>query len=171
MPTHSVCERNIYDQVVTCHEEPWNPNNAQVPCEFLPPQFIECITHSFDKFQSEFENGTLPMEGCPNGHKSEYIFGNALCHPLDGIECIGEKYWINNTYPCYEDGEYSILISVLLSFLLGFIGADRFYLGYYFLGFIKLFTCGGFVFWWIIDFILLILGKFGPIRNGYSMFY
>lgn len=45
-----------------------------------------------------------------------------------------------------------------LSLFFGYFGADRFYLGGWVLGLLKLCTMGGLGFWWIIDIILLLLG-------------
>jgi hypothetical protein len=57
------------------------------------------------------------------------------------------------------------LTTVLLSFFLGGLGVDRFYLGYTGLGVAKLLTCGGFGIWAVIDFILILLRKL-PDSDG-----
>ena len=51
------------------------------------------------------------------------------------------------------------LVTVLISFFLGGLGIDRFYLGYTGLGVAKLLTCGGLGIWALIDFILILLRK------------
>jgi hypothetical protein len=90
---------------------------------------------------------------------------------VKGIFCIGEQFWVNASYPCYESGEYSVVSGILLSFLRGIFAADRSYLNHYCLGFLKLFTLGGFFIWWGIDFILLVLGQWGPKEGSYSIYY
>ena len=53
----------------------------------------------------------------------------------------------------------SFMVAVLLSFFVGYLGADRFYLGYTGLGIAKLLTFGGCGIWSIIDFIMILMGK------------
>lgn len=49
-------------------------------------------------------------------------------------------------------------MTLLLSYLFGMFGADRFYLGKTKSAFVKLFTFGGFGYWWIIDLFVTLFG-------------
>ncbi|WP_068084122.1 TM2 domain-containing protein [Polycladidibacter stylochi] len=57
----------------------------------------------------------------------------------------------------FIDQERSPLLALGLSFFLGMFGVDRFYLGQIGSGILKLITCGGLGFWWLID-LFLIMG-------------
>ncbi len=51
------------------------------------------------------------------------------------------------------------MVALLFSIFLGGFGVDRFYMGYTFLGILKLITFGGFGIWWLIDLILIAVGE------------
>lgn len=53
-----------------------------------------------------------------------------------------------------------------LSLFLGWLGADRFYLGSPMLGCLKLFTFSGAGVWWMIDLILLCTNKMRDDNGG-----
>jgi TM2 domain-containing membrane protein YozV len=59
----------------------------------------------------------------------------------------------------------SWLVALLLSFFLGGLGADRFYLGYTGLGIAKLLTLGGCFVWAFYDLIMIAMNKL-PDANG-----
>lgn len=54
--------------------------------------------------------------------------------------------------------EKSYIVAFVLSWLVGFLGIDRFYLGYTGLGVLKLITLGGCGIWALIDWILITFG-------------
>jgi len=53
----------------------------------------------------------------------------------------------------------SYVTALLLSFFLGTLGVDRFYLGYTGIGIAKLLTLGGCGVWALIDFIMIAVRK------------
>ncbi len=62
----------------------------------------------------------------------------------------------------------SQITATILSFFLGGLGVDRFYLGYTVLGILKLLTLGGLGIWSLIDFILIVTGNLKPKGGDYA---
>ncbi|MGF9891613.1 TM2 domain-containing protein [Priestia megaterium] len=56
--------------------------------------------------------------------------------------------------------EKNWLVTVLLCFFLGGLGAHRFFVGKIGTGIVMLVTLGGFGIWSLIDLIVIIIGKF-----------
>lgn len=54
----------------------------------------------------------------------------------------------------------SKIVALVLCFFLGVFGVHRFYVGKTGTGIIQLLTGGGLGVWWIIDFILILVGSF-----------
>lgn len=60
------------------------------------------------------------------------------------------------------------LAAFFISFFWGVFGADRIYMGYWGLGFLKLITAGGFGIWVIVD-LFLIMGGYMRDKQGREM--
>ena len=67
-----------------------------------------------------------------------------------------------------SSGDRSWVVTAVLSFFLGVLGIDRFYLGYTTLGLIKLLTAGGLGIWYLIDLILIITRVLQPVDGDYT---
>lgn len=85
----------------------------------------------------------------------------ATCQVLPTIRCLGQRTFNMQMY-CDSTSGYSRRIALFLSLFLGGFGADRFYLGYAMIGFLKLFTFGGIGVWSLIDVILLYANAMRP---------
>ncbi|KAI9483059.1 MAG: hypothetical protein EXX96DRAFT_556653 [Benjaminiella poitrasii] len=67
------------------------------------------------------------------------------------VMCVSDRSWF---------------VALMLSIFLGPLGVDRFYLGYIFLGIIKLITAGLGGIWWTIDVVLIALNVLNDHPHG-----
>ncbi len=78
----------------------------------------------------------------------------------------------SKAFSAIEEGGKSFLVTWLLSWFLGGLGVDRFYLGKVGSGIVKLLTFGGLGIWTLIDLILVLTGaqrdKSGRRLDGYE---
>uniref|UniRef100_A0A673KXN4 TM2 domain-containing protein 1-like n=1 Tax=Sinocyclocheilus rhinocerous TaxID=307959 RepID=A0A673KXN4_9TELE len=74
----------------------------------------------------------------------------------------GEEVGFNKSIPCRNVSGYSYKVAVALSLFLGWIGADRFYLGYPALGLLKFCTVGFCGIGSLVDFMLISMQIVGP---------
>ena len=70
--------------------------------------------------------------------------------------------------PKIGDKKKNKTTAALLSFFLGGLGIDRFYLGYTGLGLLKLLTGGASGIMWLIDFIRIVIGNLKPKDGEYG---
>jgi TM2 domain-containing membrane protein YozV len=74
------------------------------------------------------------------------------CWKADGFDCDGER---TREIKCVPTEGKDPGTALVLSVLLGWCGADRFYLGYYSIGVFKLITGGFFAMGWYLDIFLI----------------
>jgi hypothetical protein len=105
---------------------------------------------------------------CSSNINCGYPYGQCLLN-----QCVCSSGWIIRDQSGCTYQQKSKLTPFLLSFFLGFIGVDCFYLSlsnaaYIIAGIIKLITLGGLGIWWIIDWIRILSNAF-PDGNGISL--
>jgi hypothetical protein len=92
--------------------------------------------------------------------RAGYIRATSMVRRADGT---GTWFVAGEIPGVFSDKDW--MTAVLLSFFVGVLGIDRFYLGHTGLGILKLITFGGCGIWALIDLVLIAMGNVND-RNG-----
>ncbi|KAL2089669.1 hypothetical protein ACEWY4_014357 [Coilia grayii] len=114
----------------------------------------------------KINDATQEPEGCKD------LIAWVECKPAPNVTCLlgngtrfkfsGEEVGFNKSIPCRNVSGYSYKVAVALSLFLGWLGADRFYLGYPALGLLKFCTVGFCGIGSLVDFMLIAMQIVGP---------
>ena len=116
-------------------------------------------------FESSSEQLSIELSvGEDKKYSSKVLFGSLSVY--DGVKATGKLFGLGLilVIPAFLILVYSIIYksdyknftaALLLSVLFGGMGLDRFYLGYFWLGLLKLITFGGCGIWYLVDLILI----------------
>uniref|UniRef100_A0A8D2QEB4 TM2 domain containing 1 n=2 Tax=Passeriformes TaxID=9126 RepID=A0A8D2QEB4_ZONAL len=116
--------------------------------------------------EPKIDNSTQEPMNCTN--HTAYVqclpAPNITCRDHLGIEKVftGQEVGFYKPIECRNVNGYSYKVAVALSLFLGWLGADRFYLGYPALGLLKFCTVGFCGIGSLIDFILISMQIVGP---------
>lgn len=132
----------------------------EVPsCENLHLGQYLCKDPKIDDVTQEPENckDSVAWVECLPAPKVSCRLANGTEFTFSGVE-VG----FNKTVPCRNVSGYSYRVAVALSLFLGWLGADRFYLGYPALGLLKFCTVGFCGIGSLVDFMLISMQIVGP---------
>ena len=100
------------------------------------------------------EEGPFSLQDLATQAKAGVLKSNTMVKRGDGT---GSWFLASELPGVFSDKEW--LATLLISFFVGWFGIDRFYLGYTALGILKLITFGGCGLWYLVDLILIAMGK------------
>jgi hypothetical protein len=92
--------------------------------------------------------------------KAGVVRATTMVRRADGV---GSWFTAGEIPGVFSDKDW--MTAVLLSFFVGVLGIDRFYLGYTGLGILKLITIGGCGIWALIDLVMIAMGNLND-SNG-----
>ena len=100
------------------------------------------------------EEGPYSLQDLATQARAGVLRSNTMVKRADGS---GSWFLASELPSVFSDKEW--LATLLISFFVGWFGIDRFYLGYTALGILKLITFGGCGIWYVVDLILIAMGK------------
>lgn len=140
---------------------------ATISKERKPLHRIDCRALRMGQFscpQAEIDPETEQPKGCTTANLAPL---NCTLRP--GLICDEDKsnstfyaHYVHLAVACEHTAGTSFETTLLLSVFLGFLGADRFYLGYGALGLLKLSTLGFLFLGHFVDLLLIAMQVVGP---------
>ena len=100
------------------------------------------------------EEGPFSLQDLATQARAGVLKSNTMVKRADGT---GSWFLATELPGVFSDKDW--LATLLISFFVGWFGIDRFYLGYTALGILKLITFGGCGIWYLVDLILIAMGK------------
>jgi len=100
------------------------------------------------------EEGPYSLQDLATQARAGVLKSNTMVKRADGT---GAWFLASELPGVFSDKDW--LSTLLISFFVGWFGIDRFYLGYTGLWILKLITFGGCGIWYVVDLILIAMGK------------
>jgi len=130
----------------------------------LTPKLVDCSALRMGQFRCNetIDPATQQLRGCTNNN-----IAKLSCEAVEGLVCDeSNNRTFTKDFECKWTNGYKYDTALLLSVFLGFLGADRFYLGHVGMGALKFCTLGFFFIGHLVDVILIATQYTTPIDGS-----